>query len=158
MAVVWSILILIRLRLRILCKHDLKTVEVCCANDRFISNMTPRLRAESTGASMTLLGRWMVGLLSLESCCGRPKMRNSVLEGLRDRTLEDIQLDMLVIVFSWWVLLWEKSRAENDKRSWVSSAKIPYTLVGWKPVSSLSAPGFEPRTSCTQWVNIRRSV
>jgi len=28
------------------------------------------------------------------------KMRNSALEGLRDRTLEDIQLDTLVIVFS----------------------------------------------------------
>jgi len=36
---------------------------------------------------------------SLESCFGRPKMRNSVLEGLRERKLEDIQLDMLVIVF-----------------------------------------------------------
>jgi len=59
----------------------------------------------------------MNGLLSLESCCGRPKMSNSVLEGLRDRKLEDIQLDTLVIVFSWWVILWEKSRAENDKRS-----------------------------------------
>jgi len=38
----------------------------------------------------------MVGLLSSESCCGRPKMRNSVLEGLRDKKLEDIQLDTLV--------------------------------------------------------------
>jgi len=42
----------------------------------------------------------MVGLLSLESCCGRPKMRNSILEGLRERKLEDIQLDTLVIMFS----------------------------------------------------------
>jgi len=42
----------------------------------------------------------MVGLLSLESCCGRPKMRNSVLEGLRERKFEDIQLDTLAIVFS----------------------------------------------------------
>jgi len=42
----------------------------------------------------------MVGLLSLESCCGRPKMRNSVLERFRDRKLDDIQLDTLVIVFS----------------------------------------------------------
>jgi len=41
----------------------------------------------------------MVGLLSLESCCGRPKTRNSVIEGLRDRKLEDIQLDTLVSVF-----------------------------------------------------------
>jgi len=41
----------------------------------------------------------MVGLLSLESCCGRPKMRNSVLEELRDRKLKDIQLDTLVYGF-----------------------------------------------------------
>jgi len=61
--------------------------EICCANDRFLSKMTPRLRAEST--VMTLLGRRMVGLLNLESC-GRPKMRNSVLEALRDRKLDDI--------------------------------------------------------------------
>jgi len=59
----------------------------------------------------------MVGLLSLESCCGRPKMRNSVLEGLRDRKLDDIQLATLVIVFSRRVMLREKSRAENDKKS-----------------------------------------
>jgi len=42
----------------------------------------------------------MVGLLSLGSCCGRPKIRNSVLEGLRHRKLDDIQVDTLVIVFS----------------------------------------------------------
>jgi len=35
----------------------------------------------------------MVGLLSLEICCGRPKMRNSVSEGLRKRKLGYIQLD-----------------------------------------------------------------
>jgi len=38
-----------------------------------------------------LLGRWIVGLLSLESCCGRPKIRNSVLEGLRHRKLDDMK-------------------------------------------------------------------
>jgi len=34
----------------------------------------------------------MVGLLSLGSCSGRPKMRNSVIEGLRDRKLDDTNL------------------------------------------------------------------
>jgi len=58
--------------------------------------MTPRMQAESTDASITLLGRRMVELLGLESCCGRPKMRNSVLERLRDRKLDDIQLATLV--------------------------------------------------------------
>jgi len=35
--------------------------DICYANDRFLSKMTPRLRAESIGESMTLLSRWMVG-------------------------------------------------------------------------------------------------
>jgi len=38
-------------------KHDLEIEEICCANDRFVSKMTPKLRTESTGESMTLLGR-----------------------------------------------------------------------------------------------------
>jgi len=47
----------LRLRSRILRKHDLEIEEIYCANDRFLLKMTPRLRAESTGESMTLLGR-----------------------------------------------------------------------------------------------------
>jgi hypothetical protein len=54
----------------------------------------------------------MVGLLSLESCCGSPMIRNSVLDGLRDRKLDDIQLYTLDIVFSRGVILYEKSAAE----------------------------------------------
>jgi len=46
------------------------------------------------------------GLLRLDSCCGRPEIRNSVSEGLRDMKLEDIQLDTLVIVFSRWCYEW----------------------------------------------------
>jgi len=42
---------------RTLWKHDLEIEEICCANDIFFSKMTPRLRAESTGVSMTFLGR-----------------------------------------------------------------------------------------------------
>jgi len=45
--------------------------------------MKQKLRTQSAGESVTLLGVWKVGLLSLESCCGRSKMRNSVSEGLR---------------------------------------------------------------------------
>jgi len=41
-----------------------------------------------------------IGLWNLKSCCGRPKIRNSVLEGLRERKLGDIQLDTLEIAFS----------------------------------------------------------
>jgi len=62
---------------------------------KFLSKMKPRLRAESTDESVTFSSRSMIGLLSLESFCGRPKMRNFVLEGLRDRKLTDIQLAMI---------------------------------------------------------------
>lgn len=34
---------------------------------------------------------WSKGLLSLESWVGLPKIRNSVLDGLRERRLADIQ-------------------------------------------------------------------
>jgi len=108
----------ISLRSRILWTHDLETAKICCANDIFLSQMTLRLRAESASEKMTLLGRWMVGLLSLESCCGRPKIRNSVLEGLklRDRKLEDIQLDMIVTVFSRWVSVSERNPEQRTIR------------------------------------------
>jgi len=43
-------------------KHHLETAEICSATDRFydkfLSKMTPRLRAESAGENMTLLGRY----------------------------------------------------------------------------------------------------
>jgi len=53
-----------------------------------------------------------IGLLSLESCCGILKMINSVLEGLWDKKLEDMQLDALAIVSSKWVLLGDKFKAK----------------------------------------------
>jgi len=51
------------------------------------------------------------------TCWGRPKIRKSVFEGLRAR-----KLDKLAIVFSRWVMFWDKSTADNDRKSWVSSA------------------------------------
>jgi len=60
------------------------------------------------------------GLLSLESCCGRPKMRNSVLEELRDIGRHPVGYVSYSV--SRWVMLREKSRAENYKRNGVSSA------------------------------------
>jgi len=112
-------------RSRIVWKHDLETAEIFCANDRFL-----RLRAEST--CMTLLGRWMVGLLSLESCCGWPKMRNLVLEGLRDRKLEDrlqstYRLSELyfgrrsgenALTASWWHGSFSRRTMASDDRLW----------------------------------------
>ena len=36
---------------------------------------------------------WSVGLFSLDSCVELPKMRNSVLDGFRERRLADIQVE-----------------------------------------------------------------
>jgi len=47
----------IRLRSRISQNEDLETAEIGCANDIFLSRITIRLRAESTGDSMTLLAK-----------------------------------------------------------------------------------------------------
>jgi len=51
--------------------------------------------------------------------------------GLRDWKLEDIKLDTLVIVFSRWVMLWEKSRAENYKRARLSIIRIEVVACLW---------------------------
>ena len=59
-------------------KHVLETEEMNRARVRFLSKMTPRLRAQSTGETVTLFGGVISGELSLESCRGRPMMRNSV--------------------------------------------------------------------------------
>jgi len=52
-----SIVLRIRHRSRILRKHDLEIEEISFASDGFLSKMTPRLQTESTGESMTLLGK-----------------------------------------------------------------------------------------------------
>jgi len=39
-------------------------------------------------------------IIELSECCERPKIINSVLEGVREKKLEDIQLDTLAIIFS----------------------------------------------------------
>jgi hypothetical protein len=56
--------------------------------------MKPRLRADAEGRmEVPGLGD-RVGLTILASCLGRPKTRNSVLEGLRVRKLADIQSEI----------------------------------------------------------------
>jgi len=99
---------------------------------------------------MRLLSRWMVGLLSFDSRCGRPKMRNSVLE-LRDRKLDDIQLDKLVIVFSRWVMLEEinlKSFLIIIKLIIVEGLKRPWDT---RPLTTRPRPiGTRPRPSPTR--------
>ena len=58
-----------------------------------MSRRKPRLRADGMG-DMTVDGFiCSVGLLSLDSWCEFPKMRNSVLVGLSDRRFADIQVE-----------------------------------------------------------------
>ena len=47
----------------------------------------------------------------------RPMIRNSVVDGFRERKLDDIQLYTFDTVFSRRVILYEKSAAEKDRRS-----------------------------------------
>ena len=56
--------------------------------------MTPRLRADEEGVMGGSVGSVSVGLEILESWCGRPIRRNSVLDALRVRQLAVIQEDM----------------------------------------------------------------
>jgi len=58
----------IGLRSWILWRQDSETAKIYCANDKFLTKITTRLQAESTGESMIFLGKLKVGLLSLESC------------------------------------------------------------------------------------------
>ena len=59
-----------------------------------------------------------VGLLTLESCAGRPMKRNSVLAGLKDKNMfEAIHGEMLDIVFCKNRIFSEKVSAENDWKS-----------------------------------------
>jgi len=71
-AVVWSIVLRIRRRSRILRKHDLEIEEICCANDRFLSKMMPRLRAETTGESTEDDRVEYEEDLNIESCSSLP--------------------------------------------------------------------------------------
>ena len=61
-AVVRSIVLRMRLRSRISRKHDLEIAEMCLENARLFSKMTPKLRAESTGVSVTSLSFLRAGV------------------------------------------------------------------------------------------------
>ena len=71
-------------------KQDLEIEEMCSEKVILLSKMTPKLRAEVTGERVTLLGREMIELVSLASCCGKPMRSHSVLAGVRERRLADI--------------------------------------------------------------------
>jgi len=49
-------------------KHDLDTDEICSEKVRYESKITPKLRAESGGVTVTLESIKRVGSETLESC------------------------------------------------------------------------------------------
>ena len=75
-----------------------------------------------TGVMVVSEFRTSVGLLSLDSCCGVPITMNSVLLGLRDSKLDDIQDDTWAITDWSWAMFDVNDSGEKDKYNWVSSA------------------------------------
>jgi len=57
------------------------------------------------------------GLLSFDSCCGRPMTRNSVLDGLRDSKLADIQVETWEKADWSWLTDAENFKGEKDMKS-----------------------------------------
>ena len=73
--------------------QDSQVAEILSLSVRLESRRKPRLRADGVGL-VAVDGRISsVGLLSLDSWYGLPKIRNSVLVGLSDRRLADIQME-----------------------------------------------------------------
>ena len=81
--------------------------------DRVESKMMPRLRAEETEETDMSADICKIGWVILDSCLGRPIRRNSVLDWLRARRLEDIQVEILDIVSWRWEMLAGKLKVEN---------------------------------------------
>ena len=113
-AVDWSMVLLIRLRSWIWYRQDLEIADMWSVKERLESNMTPRLWADLAGESVTLSESDNIGWSSLESCLGWPMRRNSVLSGLSERKLADIQSFIEEIVPSRWVILEERQLGEKD--------------------------------------------
>jgi len=61
-------------------KHDLDTDEICSEKVSEKSKITPRLRAEFVGITLTLEGIQRVESKTLENCRGRAISKNSVLD------------------------------------------------------------------------------
>mgnify|MGYP003519352663 CR=1 FL=1 len=73
--------------------EDLQTAEICLSKERWLSKRMPRLRAVAIGWITECVPMRSSGLFSLDSWVELPKIRNSVLEGLRERRLADIQVE-----------------------------------------------------------------
>jgi hypothetical protein len=72
-------------------KQDLVIDEMGPERDKLESNRTPKFLAWGTGDRVTSEVTFIDGLLSLESCLGRPMSRKSAIEGLSISRLADIQ-------------------------------------------------------------------
>jgi len=87
---------------------------MCLEKESSESKVIPRLRAEETGWIEILLGIDKIMLLALASWARFPIRRNSVLDGLRERKLADIQEETVEIVDSRADRPEAESDAENE--------------------------------------------
>jgi hypothetical protein len=91
--------------------------DMCLDRERLESKMKPKLRAKGTGVRKVLGEMKRFGFWILVSCVGRPISRNSVFDGLRERKLDDIQVEMSDIVFCRSSILCAKLLAEKEMKS-----------------------------------------
>ena len=75
----------------------LRESEIVVKNDTYITSRINRCECECD--IIRLINGRTSGLLSFECCCGRLMMRISVLDGFRERKLDDIKLYTFDIVF-----------------------------------------------------------
>jgi hypothetical protein len=93
---------LTRRRSRIWKKQDLVSEEMWSANVKWLLNMIPRFRAESTGVSTVLSGICKIGFFNFANWEGWPKIMNSEFDGFRLSRLEAILLDTDFTEFCNW--------------------------------------------------------
>ena len=83
----------------------------------------PRLRAWEAGARTVFGSMTSCGLLIFASCWGRPMTRNSVLDGLSDRRLADLEKTD----WSWLTEVMNLIR-EKEMQSWVRRRRDSYSF------------------------------
>jgi len=116
-AVLKSSIGLMRRRSRMCMKQERERFEMCLENERCESKVTPRLRTGESDRKVReeeLVERWMEGSGIFFIWSGRPRMMNSVLEGLRQRRLDDIHWEMRSTTLSNFAMAVEKEAGEKE--------------------------------------------
>jgi hypothetical protein len=116
-AVLKSSIGLMRRRSRMCMKQERERFEMCLENERCESKVIPRLRTGESDEKVRdeeLVDRWIEGSGIFFIWSGRPRMMNSVLEGLRQRRLDDIHWEMRSTTLSNFVMAVEKDAGEKE--------------------------------------------